>query len=176
MLKQTMIFIGLAVLVSLAVRPFQDKQIPFWGFPEPMKMLTPKAAFAADVNASADSAFAPAELAYKVDLAQTSGLYMKRKKNNVHFVDARDPKEYAEGHIPGSINIPAENLAESMAKLDSIPKADLVLIYCDGGECRKSHDLAEYMLPQGWKRLAIYEGGWEEWSAEMDAVETTETH
>ncbi len=174
MLKQIALFMGIAVVVSLAFRPLQDKKIPLWGFPEPIKLLTVNEAFAAEMT-SPDSAFAPADQAYKVTLAQVSGLYMKRKKSNVHFIDARLPEEYAEGHIPGSLNVSQENLGDHAARLDAIPKGELVVLYCDGGDCHKSHDLAEYMLENGWKRLAVYEGGWEEWSAEMDAVETADT-
>jgi rhodanese-related sulfurtransferase len=175
MLKQLLLMFGLAVLVSVAIRPFQDKTIPFWGFPEPLKMLEPSAAFAGTDAVSADSAFKAADHPYKVNYSMVSALYMKRKKENIHFVDARDVALYNEGHIPGAANIPWEHIADYQKTLDSIPKTDLVLIYCDGGDCHLSHDLSEHMNQQGWKRVAVYEGGWAEWSTETDLIEKAET-
>lgn len=173
MLKQLLLMLGLAVLVSVAARPFQDKTIPFWGIPEPLKLLEPKVALAAE-TASAEVAFPAADLPYKVSYEVTSALYMKRKKENVHFVDARDVPLYNEGHIPGAANIPFEHVADYQKALDSIPKTELVLIYCDGGDCHLSHDLSEHMNQRGWKRVAVYEGGWAEWTSETDLVEKVE--
>jgi 3-mercaptopyruvate sulfurtransferase SseA len=170
MRKQLSILFGLAIIISLAAIPFQNKPISWWGFPEPMKLIVPDAAFATE-TASPDSAFAPADNVYKISFAQVSGLYIKRKKTNVHFLDARDPKLYDEGHIPGAVNIPWEKIADYRATLDTLPKADLYVVYCDGGDCHLSHDLSGDMLQNGWKRLACYEGGWAEWSLETDFIE-----
>ena len=174
MLKQLLMMFGLAVLVSVVARSFQDKTIPFWGFPERIPLIEPKAAIAAE-NVAVSEAYPPADAPYKASYATVSALYMKRKKENIHFVDARDPKLYGEGHIPGALNIPYEKLGDFQARLDSIPKGELVLIYCDGGDCHLSHDLSETMIQQGWKRIIVYEGGWEEWTSETDLVEKAET-
>jgi rhodanese-related sulfurtransferase len=99
------------------------------------------------------------------------GLYMKRKKNNVHFLDAREPELFQAGHIPGARNVPFEQVAKYGDSLKTIPQADLLVLYCDGGDCHQSHDLAEYLLANGWQRVAVYTGGWEEWSKETDFVE-----
>jgi rhodanese-related sulfurtransferase len=34
------------------------------------------------------------------------------------IVDVRSPEKYAEGHLPGAVNIPAEQLEEGTARLD----------------------------------------------------------
>ena len=170
--RQLVLLVGVSVLLGIGARTVQKQTVPFWGFPKPMELLAPKAIAGPDA-VSPDSAFAPAEQPYRVDLSTAVGLYMKRTKNNIHFVDAREPKLYAEGHIAGAVNIPFERLAE-YGEI-TIPKADLVVIYCDGGDCHLSNDLAEYMLQNGWQRLAVYEGGWEEWSKETEFIATGET-
>lgn len=48
----------------------------------------------------------------------------------VTLVDVRDPKEYAEGHIPGAINIPAATFAARSAVLE---KEKRVIVYCNSG-------------------------------------------
>ena len=168
--RQLLLLASVSVLLGLGARVVQKQNVPFWGFPKPIELVTPTLAIAGPNSVSPDSAFAPSDQPYKVDLSTTVGLFMKRKKNNVHFVDARDGKLYGEGHIPGSLNIPYERVAE-YGEI-TIPKEDLVLIYCDGGDCHLSHDLAQHMLDNGWTRLAVFEGGWAEWSTETDFIVT----
>lgn len=164
-----MIFV-LAVLLSLGARVFQENPVSFWGFPEPIKLIEPKGAIAAPTRISPNEAFAPADQPYAIDYTTTMGLYSKRKRENIHFIDSRDPELYAEGHIPGALNIPFEELADHIAKLNAIPKDQIIVFYCDGGDCHISHDLAEYALSNGWRRICVYVGGWEEWCLESDFV------
>jgi rhodanese-related sulfurtransferase len=168
--RQLLIVAGVSIVLGLGARVAQKQTVPFWGFPQPiqLKVVTPDVMGAETV--SPDSAFAPSDTPYKIELSTAMGLFMKMKKTNTHFIDARDPQLYAEGHIPGAENIPFEKVGEYAAKLDSIPKTELVVCYCDGGDCHLSHDLAQYMVDAGWKRVAVYEGGWAEWSAETDFV------
>jgi rhodanese-related sulfurtransferase len=169
--RQLLVMAALAILLGIGVRYVQNKPVPFWGFPKPLELIQPKMAFAGAESVSVDSAFAPSDRPYEVDLSMVMGLYMKRKKSKVHFVDAREPELYAEGHIPGSCNIPFERVAKYADSLKTLPKSDLLLLYCEGRECHQSHDLAEYLLANGWQRVAVYGGGWAEWSKETDFVE-----
>lgn len=169
--RQLLVMAALAILLGLGVRVVQKHAVPFWGFPKPVELIQPKIAYAGAESVSVDSAFAPSDRPYEVDLSMVMGLYMKRKKSHAHFLDAREPELYREGHIPGARNIPFEQVAKYGDSLKTIPKTDLLLLYCDGGDCHQSHDLAEYLLANGWQRVAVYTGGWEEWSKETDFVE-----
>ncbi len=96
---------------------------------------------------------------------------MKRIVESDKFViiDARQPEAYETAHIPNSINIFAyEEEATMIPKILSLPKDKTIIIYCDGGSCDMSHHLAEkLMYVFGFKRVFLYEGGWEEWSAKV---------
>lgn len=46
------------------------------------------------------------------------------------IIDVRQPSEYAEGHIPGAVNIP---LRELVARIDEIPTDTQVIVYCKSG-------------------------------------------
>jgi rhodanese-related sulfurtransferase len=81
------------------------------------------------------------------------------------IIDCRLPEFYAEGHIPGAINIPFESGNLLMLALSAIPKDAQVIIYCDGVGCDLSTDLATYMIMEGYREVYDYQGGWEEWSA-----------
>lgn len=50
----------------------------------------------------------------------------------VVFVDAREGREYQEGHIPGARNLPLWKLARAPASapIDDLAAADLVIPYC----------------------------------------------
>lgn len=80
------------------------------------------------------------------------------------FIDARRSDQFAKGHIPGSINIYATEFAENIPKVASIPKDKLIVVYCDGGLCELSHELANELITFGFKKVVVYTGGWEEWS------------
>ena len=55
---------------------------------------------------------------------------LDQKSDTVTLVDVRDPNEYAEGHIPGAINIPVANFA---AKSGTLDKGKRVIVYCNSG-------------------------------------------
>lgn len=172
--RQFFIMLAAAVLLGLGARVVQKNPVPFWGFPKPLELIQPKVAIAETNAVTPDSAFAPSDKAYLVDQSATMILFMKRTKYNVHFIDARDPALYDAGHIPGAKNIPFEKVGQYADQIGAMPTGDLYLLYCDGGDCHLSKDLAEYMLGRGFKRLAVYEGGWAEWSTETEFVEKKE--
>ncbi len=48
----------------------------------------------------------------------------------ITIVDVRDPEEFEEGHIPGSINIPVASFA---SKSDVLDKKKKIIVYCNSG-------------------------------------------
>ena len=57
-------------------------------------------------------------------------IILETKSGTLTLVDVRDPQEFAEGHIPGAINIPSDKFAAGSAVLD---KEKLVIVYCNSG-------------------------------------------
>jgi rhodanese-related sulfurtransferase len=55
---------------------------------------------------------------------------LEQKPTTLTLVDVRDPKEFAEGHIPGAINIPVANFASGSGVLD---KGKKIVVYCNSG-------------------------------------------
>ncbi len=55
---------------------------------------------------------------------------MEAKAGTFILVDVRDPQEFAEGHIPGALNIPSQIFAAGSAVLD---KEKLIVVYCKSG-------------------------------------------
>jgi len=82
------------------------------------------------------------------------------------IVDARDPVEYAEGHIPGAVNLPYDQVItdpERLEKFDAQGKP--IIVYCGGGTCELSMNLGFAMVNAGKKKVLVYMGGWPEWAS-----------
>ena len=85
-------------------------------------------------------------------------------------IDVREESEYAEGHVPGAVNIPLRTLA---ANLDKIPTDQPVVIYCGSGH-RAGLALAS-LLMLGFDNVKSFPGGWAAWSAAGKEVSTEGT-
>lgn len=71
------------------------------------------------------------------------------------FLDAREPADYAAGHIGNALNLPAQSFAQHFGAIAPLlsPETELVL-YCDGVECELSHRL-QASLREGDIRIRI---------------------
>jgi rhodanese-related sulfurtransferase len=86
------------------------------------------------------------------------------KSKDVLVIDARNPEEYQEVHIPGSINLPEKTFDENRDLLPNDKKATVVF-YCNGVKCGKSKRAAKKVVAEGYKDVLVYKDGmpvWEE--------------
>lgn len=82
------------------------------------------------------------------------------------FIDARQEEAFMKGHIPGAINMYANSFNQYVPQLVQIPVDRQIVIYCNGGSCDLSHDLADQILAIGLhKKVVVYTGGVDEWKA-----------
>ena len=77
------------------------------------------------------------------------------------IVDVRTPKEFAGGHIAGSVNINLydDDFAKQIQKLDT---AKTVYLYCGSGG--RSSEAAEIFFKSGFKKINNLENGIREWN------------
>ena len=100
-----------------------------------------------------------------IGTAQTRQLLEAAPKPLV--VDVRPPKEYAEGRIPGAINMPADNFVQDMSKL---PKDRTIVLY-EGGQssggdiCAASRAAGRALLENGFsfEKVKVYQDGLAGW-------------
>jgi rhodanese-related sulfurtransferase len=111
-------------------------------------------------------ATATAKLAV-IGFAEADALH---RKELAIFVDARDVEDFDKGHIPGSICLPVDQFRAGKQKLMA-PKGSLVVVYCSGGDCESSNDLAGLLVKGGFKKVRVYKGGFDEWEALGQPVE-----
>ncbi len=101
------------------------------------------------------------DLPITVSLEKAKDLYDRR---GLLILDARDMEEYGEGHIKGAEAAPYDDkVADTdwMEKTAADPRP--ILVYCTGGECELSHDLADEILRTGHRRVMILIAGYEDW-------------
>lgn len=80
------------------------------------------------------------------------------------FIDARPKEEYDGGHIPGAVNLPYDEAVTDPARLESFDaQGKPIIIYCGGGTCELSMNLAWAMIQSGQKKLLVFMGGIPEW-------------
>ena len=86
----------------------------------------------------------------------------------VTVLDVRPPEEFAAGHLPGAVNVPADDLARRLKKL---PKTREIIAYCRGPYCLLSVDAVALLRTKGFKARRL-EDGFPEWKASGLPVET----
>ncbi len=113
-----------------------------------------------------------------ISLDEAAAIYQDKR---AVFIDAREPEDFAYGHIMGAINIaydylPIENLEVFWDSVASeIPRNRPLVIYCSGSECESSLSLGRDMAAFGWTEVHVFYGGWREWErAELPLVREKE--
>lgn len=89
--------------------------------------------------------------------------HQKMTNEPVTIIDVRRPDEFAQGHIPGAVNLPNETISHSA--LAALPDEDAVLlVYCRSGH--RSAQAAAKLARLGYKQVYDF-GGLLQWPYEI---------
>ena len=77
------------------------------------------------------------------------------------ILDVRSPEEYAEGHIPGAINVPYDQIAANLDSLESFLTAEVV-VYCRTG--RRAGVAEKALREAGFTQVVDLEGHMTTWN------------
>lgn len=89
---------------------------------------------------------------------------------NTIIIDCRVPEDYAIGHVPGAINLPATSrVGRYLNLLDQYDKRINIIVYCQSSQCNWSTAVGTAVYHLGFGRTCIYRGGWDEWSSHATA-------
>ncbi len=81
------------------------------------------------------------------------------------FIDARPAGQYAEGHIPGALNLPADEFNDAFPRLSpKIEASPFLIVYCDGAECSDSLHVAEQLIGFGFRGTRVMVDGYRAWA------------
>jgi len=102
-------------------------------------------------------------LGYK-QITMSEAVKMMETEKNYIILDVRRADEFAEGHIPGAINVPNEEIGT--AEIAELPdKSQLILVYCRSG--RRSKEASEKLVKLGYTNIVEF-GGILDWKGEIE--------
>ncbi len=82
------------------------------------------------------------------------------QEKDIYVLDIRNEGYFVRGHIPGSVNIPFEEVGKSMKKL---PKGKNIIVYCYNGQY--SGQVVALLNISGYYAKSL-SGGWDSWIKE----------
>lgn len=95
-------------------------------------------------------------------ITMAQAVEMMAQESNYLILDVRTTEEFAQGHIPGAINIPNETISDTEPSL--LPdKAQLILVYCRSGN--RSKQASEKLAALGYTNIVEF-GGINDWPGE----------
>ncbi len=106
-----------------------------------------------------------------VSLMQAHALW---QEGQTLFVDAREPQEYQELHIPGALNLTPETLEnEGERAVAGIGKDRRIVVYCGQASCDAALKVAEKLQSLGYTQVLAFIGGFQAWDEATYPVDTT---
>jgi len=106
---------------------------------------------------------------FEAKMAFTTGpveLERMMKNKEVNVVDVRAAEDYAEGHIPGAVNLPKDQ----WHSLKGLRKDKINVLYCYSQVCHLAATAAVQFADQGYPIMEL-DGGWRWWKDDGFDVE-----
>ncbi|SDS20039.1 Rhodanese-related sulfurtransferase [Brevibacterium siliguriense] len=75
--------------------------------------------------------------------------------SSMYIIDVRPLDEYQEGHFPGAVSVPLDQLID---RIDEIPKDKEIAVYCRGELCRLATEAAALLRDYEIEAMAMAEG------------------
>lgn len=88
---------------------------------------------------------------------------MRERREPLTLLDVREPWEIAVAQVPGSVNIPLQQIPGRLKELDA---TSAIIVMCKVGA--RSQMTVNFLLSQGFSRVSNLQGGIDAWSREID--------
>jgi rhodanese-related sulfurtransferase/DNA-binding transcriptional ArsR family regulator len=82
-------------------------------------------------------------------------LIERMRSDSVTLLDVRPADEFAAGHLPGALNIEADDLED---RLEELPQGREIVAYCRGPYCMLSVEAVRALQARGYKARRLQEG------------------
>ncbi|OUL58661.1 rhodanese-like domain-containing protein [Pseudoalteromonas ulvae] len=92
-----------------------------------------------------------------------------QQSSNISIIDVRSVEEFNDGHIPGAINIPHNQIQDHLELLLTLQRQPVV-VYCRSG--RRAAIAEKAMAELGLKDVHHLEGDWLSWQEKSLPVST----
>jgi rhodanese-related sulfurtransferase len=103
-----------------------------------------------------------------VSVEEAKALYDK----GVVFIDVRNPRLYAGGHIVGAHHLDLKNGFTEDAVADLVSRDQPVVIYCSGVKCSRSYRASARAVSWGFTKVHYFRGGIVDWKDAGYPVQT----
>lgn len=90
----------------------------------------------------------------------------------ITLVEALPEKYYREGHLPGALHLPHDQV-RTLAAQKLPDKTAFIVTYCANRQCRNSHIAAQTLSAMGYSNVAVYAGGKKDWVEGGFALDTS---
>ena len=86
------------------------------------------------------------------------------ESDQIILLDARDPDQFALGHIPSALNFPIRSFDSRFREwMSRLNPEQMIVTYCSEATCLDSQLLAEKLFQNGFERVAVFRGGMTKW-------------
>jgi rhodanese-related sulfurtransferase len=166
---EALVLLALSAALAVALNMARPAPLPWLGNGLPEAPAAP--APPAGTDASGEAAAPAVREVPEIDTAQALALHAA---GQARFVDARFAEDFAQGHIPGALNVAPGLFEDEIRTLlgDPDPARPLVL-YCSSPTCPMGQELALFLTYMGYEALSVYPGGMAEWTAAGGPAEVT---
>lgn len=82
-------------------------------------------------------------------------------------LDARPEIFHRLGHVPGALSLPRDDFETSYLKLRGLlekNKSQAIVLYCSSSSCEDSALVLKALTKLGYTNIAVFHGGWSEWT------------
>lgn len=99
-----------------------------------------------------------------VDINYVKPLVKVPNPEGVKLIDSRPYQgKYIQGYIPTAMSLPDSDFEKKAAELLPKDKNATLVFYCEGPECKLSHNSARKAEKLGYKNVKVFPGGYPEW-------------
>lgn len=119
-----------------------------------------KGATPAEPSKASTPAPSDATLGFEISIAQGYSLF----ELGIPFLDARHEEDFEKGHVAGAIRIAADEYPARATEFAQFAPGPVV-IYCSGGNCDASHNLAKLMQQAGFSTIHVMTDGYPAWQS-----------
>lgn len=96
-------------------------------------------------------------------------------REDITIINALGKEQYQQKHIPGSINIPVDEVEEKASQVLPEDKSKEIIVYCASKDCQASPKEAEKLEQMGYRNVKDFEGGIAEWQEQGYEFEGNDT-
>lgn len=152
--------IGLATLSLVAGVTINH----FRASPLPLAYRTPEQRLSAELTTLVQ---APPFQLSQIDTLSLDQFRHDVDDKNTLILDARAAPFYAQGHVPGALNLSRDDFAADYRRLKATLDASRdkqIVVYCSGGDCHDSRMVASALLSLGFSKVQVFTDGWTGWT------------